>query len=319
MFPKQSAIVWCLLFLGTLASVCHAHVSLKYPCIRKSPHAPCPKASEPDYDINAPIGTKDNPTFPICKHPNVRTKRTGVKAGQNLQTTYHIGANHGGGHCQWALSYDEGKSWVVIKTLIRQCLKNSSNGGTYTIPVNIPRTAPNGDAVFMWLWNNAVGNRELYSNCADITISGSNGGPLKGVVPLIANYGASSLKIDEFMTDAKDDKHQQTLDSADTGCDEGGSSHHEFAKRTKKVGVVGKYGVRYGASLRKQVKKMEITQHSKYTCTFCGRDAVKRQAVGIWKCRGCKKTMAGGAWTLSTTAAATVRSTTRRLRELIEV
>ncbi|KAG0211227.1 60S ribosomal protein L43 [Mortierella sp. GBA30] len=91
------------------------------------------------------------------------------------------------------------------------------------------------------------------------------------------------------------------------------------AKRTKKVGVVGKYGVRYGASLRKQVKKMEITQHSKYTCTFCGRDAVKRQSVGIWKCRGCKKTMAGGAWTLSTTAAATVRSTTRRLREIMEV
>ncbi|KAF8943688.1 60S ribosomal protein L43 [Haplosporangium gracile] len=92
-----------------------------------------------------------------------------------------------------------------------------------------------------------------------------------------------------------------------------------IAKRTKKVGVVGKYGIRYGASLRKQVKKMEITQHSKYTCTFCGRDAVKRQSVGIWKCRGCKKTMAGGAWTLSTTAAATVRSTTRRLREIMEV
>ncbi|KAG9070583.1 60S ribosomal protein L43 [Linnemannia hyalina] len=92
-----------------------------------------------------------------------------------------------------------------------------------------------------------------------------------------------------------------------------------LAKRTKKVGVVGKYGIRYGASLRKQVKKMEITQHSKYTCTFCGRDAVKRQSVGIWKCRGCKKTMAGGAWTLSTTAAATVRSTTRRLREIMEV
>ncbi|KAG0224828.1 60S ribosomal protein L43 [Actinomortierella wolfii] len=100
------------------------------------------------------------------------------------------------------------------------------------------------------------------------------------------------------------------------------SEHQEstgWAKRTKKVGVVGKYGVRYGASLRKQVKKMEITQHSKYTCTFCGRDAVKRQAVGIWGCRGCKKVMAGGAWTLSTTAAATVRSTTRRLRELMEV
>ncbi len=43
------------------------------------------------------------------------------------------------------------------------------------------------------------------------------------------------------------------------------------AKRTKKVGVVGKYGTRYGASLRKTVKKMEITQHAKYVCTFCGK------------------------------------------------
>ncbi len=28
---------------------------------------------------------------------------------------------------------------------------------------------------------------------------------------------------------------------------------------------------RYGASLRKQVKKMEISQHARYTCTFCGK------------------------------------------------
>jgi hypothetical protein len=27
---------------------------------------------------------------------------------------------------------------------------------------------------------------------------------------------------------------------------------------TKKVGITGKYGTRYGASLRKQVKKMEV-------------------------------------------------------------
>ena len=44
-----------------------------------------------------------------------------------------------------------------------------------------------------------------------------------------------------------------------------------MAKRTRKVGITGKYGTRYGASLRKQVKKMEVTQHARYTCTFCGK------------------------------------------------
>lgn len=44
---------------------------------------------------------------------------------------------------------------------------------------------------------------------------------------------------------------------------------------------------------------MEITQHAKYTCTFCGKNTVKRHSVGIWKCKGCQKTVAGGAWTVS--------------------
>mmetsp|Transcript_35161 Transcript_35161/g.80198 ORF Transcript_35161/g.80198 Transcript_35161/m.80198 type:complete len:92 (-) Transcript_35161:85-360(-) len=91
-----------------------------------------------------------------------------------------------------------------------------------------------------------------------------------------------------------------------------------MGKRTVKVGVVGKYASRYGASLRKQVKKMEVTQHSKFTCQFCGKDSVKRKAVGIWHCSGCRKTITGGAWTMTTTAATTVRSTVRRLREMAE-
>lgn len=63
-----------------------------------------------------------------------------------------------------------------------------------------------------------------------------------------------------------------------------------------------------GSSLRRSVKKIEISQHSRYTCTFCGKDSVKRTAVGIWECKACNKVIAGGAWALSTTAAATVRS-----------
>ncbi|GAU87238.1 hypothetical protein RvY_00120 [Ramazzottius varieornatus] len=92
-----------------------------------------------------------------------------------------------------------------------------------------------------------------------------------------------------------------------------------MAKRTKKVGITGKWGTRYGASLRKTAKKLEITQHSKYTCLFCGKDAMRRSCVGIWSCRRCRKTVAGGAYVYATTAAATVRSTIRRLRELKDI
>ena len=51
--------------------------------------------------------------------------------------------------------------------------------------------------------------------------------------------------------------------------------------------------------MRKQVKKMEITQHAKYVCTFCGKTTVKRHSVGIWNCKACNKTVAGGAYTVS--------------------
>ena len=91
-----------------------------------------------------------------------------------------------------------------------------------------------------------------------------------------------------------------------------------MGKRTAKVGISGKYSVRYGANLRKRVKKLEISSHSRHFCHWCGRFSIRRQAVGIWKCKKCLKTVAGGAWTLATPNSTTIRSTIRRLRELGE-
>ena len=88
-----------------------------------------------------------------------------------------------------------------------------------------------------------------------------------------------------------------------------------MTNHTKKVGVVGKYGTRYGATLRKQIKKQEVSQHATYTCQFCGKDSLKRSVVGVWKCKGCRKVLAGGAWMPATATATTVRATIRRLRE----
>lgn len=38
-----------------------------------------------------------------------------------------------------------------------------------------------------------------------------------------------------------------------------------------KLSCLGVSGTRYGASLRKQIKKMEVSQHAKYLCEFCGK------------------------------------------------
>lgn len=60
-----------------------------------------------------------------------------------------------------------------------------------------------------------------------------------------------------------------------------------MAKRTRKVGIVGKYGTRYGSALRKIIKKFELQQHAKYVCPFCGKVKTRsnvdcRQATGHW-------------------------------------
>ena len=88
-------------------------------------------------------------------------------------------------------------------------------------------------------------------------------------------------------------------------------------KRTKKVGICGKYGTRYGASLRKISKRYEMQMREKYVCDFCGKPSVRRLAGGIWKCKAktCGKTMAGGCWLFKTATAVTVKASINRLKK----
>ena len=88
-----------------------------------------------------------------------------------------------------------------------------------------------------------------------------------------------------------------------------------MSKRTKKVGITGKFGVRYGSSLRKISKKFEVSQHMRYMAP-CGKMTLRRQAAGIWFCKRSGYKVAGGAWTPSTLVAQAAKTTMIRLRKL---
>ncbi|KAF9104574.1 hypothetical protein BGX27_010037, partial [Mortierella sp. AM989] len=107
MIMKFSLVVAAL--VSFTAMTAQAHVGLSKPCGRYHPGAGCPRppaGQSVDYDINSPIGTHSNKAFPLCKHTVPYAQRTVYSAGETINTEYSIGAPHGGGHCQYALSYD---------------------------------------------------------------------------------------------------------------------------------------------------------------------------------------------------------------------
>jgi large subunit ribosomal protein L37Ae len=69
-----------------------------------------------------------------------------------------------------------------------------------------------------------------------------------------------------------------------------------MTRRTKKVGRSGKFGARYGLSVKKQIRAIEERKSARYTCPRCSKVNVKRVSSGIWQCRSCDLKFAGGAF-----------------------
>ena len=63
---------------------------------------------------------------------------------------------------------------------------------------------------------------------------------------------------------------------------------------TKKVRSAGRYGVRYGLSIRKRLLEIEDVQKKKHACPDCGAMTIKRQAKGIFYCKKCGIKFTGG-------------------------
>jgi large subunit ribosomal protein L37Ae len=67
--------------------------------------------------------------------------------------------------------------------------------------------------------------------------------------------------------------------------------------RTKKVGPTRGLGPRYGSTVRKRYIKVMTEMKKPHRCPRCGLPRVKRESVGVWKCRKCGFTYTGGAYT----------------------
>lgn len=66
--------------------------------------------------------------------------------------------------------------------------------------------------------------------------------------------------------------------------------------RTKKVGSTGRFGVRYGLKIRKNVLAIDKMRKSQKKCPSCLKLSIKRQAAGIWYCKSCGLKVAGRAY-----------------------
>lgn len=98
-------------------------------------------------------------------------------------------ATHGGGSCQVSvttdLKPDQKSVWKVLKSFEGGCpardqIGNMGNNPEQIDPYKYNFTIPNelsaGKYTLAWTWFNKVGNREMYMNCAPLTVTGKDTG-----------------------------------------------------------------------------------------------------------------------------------------------
>jgi hypothetical protein len=135
---------------------------------------------------NSPLAA-DGSDFPCKLRDNAfeaPATETIIGIGESHALTFEGSATHGGGSCQISLTEDlqpsKSSSWKVIKSFEGGCPANVDGNlavGTvdsaqfnFTIPDGISA----GKYTLAWTWFNRIGNREMYMNCAPITVSGGS-------------------------------------------------------------------------------------------------------------------------------------------------
>ncbi|KAJ5267309.1 CAZyme family AA11 [Penicillium angulare] len=154
---------------------------------------------------NSPLAA-DGSDFPCKLRPGAfeaPEEQNIVGVGETHPLSFEGGAMHGGGSCQVSLTIDripsKDSEWLVIKSFEGGCPASTSGSiGSSSAAVDpfhfnftVPESMKPGDYTLAWTWFNQIGNREMYMNCAPITITGlpANGSQTRPSFPpmFIAN------------------------------------------------------------------------------------------------------------------------------------
>lgn len=139
---------------------------------------------------NAPL-LPDGSNFPCKMRGNTYDAQgaSNVYAQGSTQQLEFIGsAVHGGGSCQVSITTDvkpdKNSVWKVIKSIEGGCPARDQAGNMpenpnaidpYKYDFTIPKELAAGEYTLAWTWFNKIGNREMYMNCAPLTVTGSGG------------------------------------------------------------------------------------------------------------------------------------------------
>ena len=161
---------------ATLLACTNAHMVMKTP-------KPFPGNTD-----NSPL-LENGSNFPCKLNGNYDAKgvSNAMAIGASQTLSFTGSAVHGGGSCQISLTKDlaptKDSQWQVIHSIEGGCPSTASGnlpedpngGGAGTFQFSIPEGIEPAEYVLAWTWFNKIGNREMYMNCAPVTVTGPDG------------------------------------------------------------------------------------------------------------------------------------------------